>query len=132
MAEYGTSVDTTASPDKVWQIWSDMSTWGDWNPNVSTMEWSGGFQSGTAGVMNTRAGQHDKMKLFDVVPGQGFSLDSSVVPLTYFRFNCLIGSADRKTPVGQWVEVNGALGTIMGGMMGPEVSKEFGTLLSNL
>ncbi len=85
MAEYGTSVDTTASADKVWKIWSDMSTWGDWNPNVSTMDWSGGFQSGTTGVMNTRAGQHHKMKLLDVVPGQSFALETSVVPLTYFR-----------------------------------------------
>jgi Polyketide cyclase / dehydrase and lipid transport len=37
MAEYGTSVETNASPEKVWKIWSDMSTWGAWNPNVSTM-----------------------------------------------------------------------------------------------
>jgi hypothetical protein len=37
MAEYGTSVETAALPDKVWKIWSDMSTWGEWNPNVSTM-----------------------------------------------------------------------------------------------
>jgi hypothetical protein len=28
--------------------------------------------------------------------------------------------------------VKGPLGPIMGGMMGPQVSKEFGTLLSNL
>ena len=35
--EYGTSVETTASADKVWRIWSDMSTWGQWNPNASTM-----------------------------------------------------------------------------------------------
>jgi hypothetical protein len=55
-----------------------------------------------------------------------------VVPLTYFRFNCRIGSAGGKTTVGQWVEVKGPLGPIMGGMMGPQVSKEFGTLLSNL
>jgi len=109
-----------------------MSTWGDWNPNVSTMEWSGGFQSGTTGVMNTRAGQHHKMKLLDVVPGTSFALETSVAPLTYFRFNCRIGSTGGKTTVGQWVEVKGPLGPIMGGMMGPQVSKEFGTLLSNL
>ncbi len=132
MAEYGTSVDTTASPDKVWKIWSDMSTWGDWNPNVSTMDWSGGFQSETTGVMNTRAGQHHKMTLLDVVPGRRFALETSVVPLTTFRFNCRIDSAGGKTSVGQWVQVKGPLGPVLGGMLGPQVSKEFGTLLSNL
>ncbi len=132
MAQYGTSVESTASPDKVWKIWSDMSTWGEWNPNVSTMDWEGGFQSGTTGVMKTRAGQHHKMKLLDVVPGRSFALETSVVPLTTFRFNCRIGSEGGKTTVGQWVEVKGPLGSVLGGMMGPQVSKEFGTLLSNL
>ena len=135
MAEYGTSVETTASPDKVWKIWSDMSTWGDWNPNVSTLDWQGGFQSGTTGVMNTRAGQHHKMKLLDVQPGRSFALETGVVPGTTFRFNCrieLAGGAGGRTRVGQWVEVKGPLGPVLHGMLGPQVSKEFGTLLTNL
>ncbi len=130
--EYGTSVEWAASPDKVWQIWSDMSTWGDWNPNVSTMDWQGGFASGTTGVMNTRAGQHHKMQLVDVQPGHSFALLTSVVPGTRFRFNCRIEPAGAKTKVEQTVEVGGPLGLVMGGMLGPQVSKEFGTLLGNL
>jgi hypothetical protein len=132
MAEYGTSVDSKASPDRVWKIWSDMSTWGEWNPNVSTMDWTGGFASGTTGVMNTRAGQHHKMTLVDVNPGRSFALETSVVPGTRFRFNCRIEPAGSGSKVGQWVEVKGPLGPIMGGMLGPQVSKEFGTLLKNL
>jgi hypothetical protein len=132
MAEYGTSVESTAPADRVWKIWSDMSTWGDWNPNVSTMDWQGGFVSGTNGIMNTRAGQHHKMKLVDVVPGRSFALVTSVVPGTTFRFNCRIDSAGGKTKIGQTVEVKGALGPLLAGMLGPQVSKEFGTLLGNL
>jgi polyketide cyclase/dehydrase/lipid transport protein len=130
--EYGTSVETTASLEKVWRIWSDMSTWGDWNPNVSTMDWQGGFESGTSGVMNTRAGQHHKMQLLDVQPGRGFALETRVVPGTRFRFNCRVEPAGGTTKVSQTVEVLGPLGPVMGGMLGPQVSKEFGTLLQNL
>ena len=130
--EYGTSVETTAAPEKVWRIWSDMSTWGDWNPNVSTMDWQGGFTSGTTGVMNTRAGQHHKMQLLDVQAGRSFALETSVVPGTRFRFNCRVEPAAGKTRVSQTVEVKGPLGPVMGGMLGPQVSKEFGTLLENL
>src|SRR3977135_2403346 len=132
MAEYGKSVVTTASPERVWRIWSDMSTWGDWNPNVSTMDWQGGFQSGTTGGMNTRAGQHHKMRPVAVVPGRSFALLTSVVPGPTFRFNCRIDPAAGTTKVAQYVEVKGPLGPILGGMLGPQVSKEFGTLLANL
>ena len=132
--EYGTSVETSATPDAVWRVWSDMSTWGKWNPNVTTMDWSGGFASGTTGVMNTPSGQHHKMQLVDVVPGRSFALLTAVVPGTRFRFNCRIlpGSAAAKTRVEQTVEVGGPLGPVLQGMLGPGVSKEFGTLLTNL
>ncbi len=132
MPEYGTSVESKATPEKVWKIWSDMTTWGDWNPNVSTMDWQGGFQSGTTGVMNTRAGQHHNMKLLDVNPGRSFALETAVVPGTYFRFNCRIDPAGAGSKVSQMVEVKGPLGPVMRGMLGPQVSKEFGTLLENL
>jgi polyketide cyclase/dehydrase/lipid transport protein len=132
MAEYGTSVDTTAPADRVWKIWSDMSTWGAWNPNVSTMDWQGGFANDTNGIMNTRAGQHHKMGLVDVVPGHSFSLETKVVPGTTFRFNCRIEPAAGKTKISQYVEVKGPLGRLLGGMLGPQVAKEFGTLLGNL
>jgi hypothetical protein len=132
MAEYGTSVASAASADEVWKIWSDMSTWGEWNPNVSSMDWRGGFLSGTGGVMNTRAGQHHKMQLLDVQAGRSFALETTVVPGTRFHFNCRIEPAGGKTKVSQTVEVRGPLGRVMGGMMGPQVSKEFGTLLANL
>ena len=130
--EYGTSVESTASPEKVWQIWSDMSTWGQWNPNVTSMDWQGGFASGTTGVMNTPSGQHHKMQLVDVQPGRSFALLTSVVPGTRFRFNCRIEPANGKTKISQTVEVGGPLGPVMGGMLGPQVSKEFITLLQNL
>jgi hypothetical protein len=132
MAAYGTSVETTAPADKVWKIWSDMSTWGEWNPNVSTMDWQGGFESGTNGIMNTRSGQHHKMKLVDVVPGRSFALETSVVPGTMFRFNCSMVPAGAKTRISQTVEVKGPLGPVLGGILGPQVSKEFGTLVGNL
>src|SRR5256886_14553667 len=85
--EYGTSVETIASPEKVWRVWSDMSTWGEWNPNVSTMDWEGGFASGTAGVMNTNAGQHHQMELGDVQPGRSFALHTRGGSGTRFPFH---------------------------------------------
>src|SRR5487761_417776 len=131
--EYGTSVETTASPEKVWSIWSDMSTWGDWNPNVSTMEGTSGLVQGSEGIMNTKSGQHHKMKLAEVRPGRFFALETRVVPGTMFRFNCSVepGSGG-KTRISQMVEIKGPLGPIVQGMMGPQVSKEFPTLLANL
>ncbi len=130
--EYGTSVETAAAPENVWRIWSDMATWGDWNPNVSSMEWRGAFAAGSTGIMHTRAGQHHEMRLVEVEPGRRFALETGVVPGTTFRFNCRIEPVSAGSRISQTVEVKGPLGGVMGGMLGPQVSKDFGTLLSNL
>src|SRR5487761_129599 len=133
MAEYGSSVETTASPEQIWKVWSDMSTWGDWNPNVSTMDWTGGFVQGSQGIMNTKAGQHHKMTLAEIQAARFFALETTVVPLTRFRFNCRVEpGAAGKTKISQTVEGKGPLGPVVQGMMGPQVSKEFSTLLANL
>ena len=131
MAEYGTSVVSTAPADKVWKIWSDTSTWGEWNPNVSTMELQGPFASGSTAIMNTKAGQHHKMRIVDVQPGRSFALETNVIPGTTFRFNCRVEPVGAETKISQMVEVKGPLG-FLGGMLGPGVSKDFLTLLSNL
>jgi len=96
------------------------------------MDWQGAFTQGSEGVMNTRAGQHHKMKLAEVQAGRFFTLETSVVPGTTFRFNCRVEPAGGKTTISQMVEVKGPLGPILQGMLGPQVSKEFGTLLANL
>ena len=132
MAEYGTSVVSTAPAERVWNIWSDTSTWGDWNPNVSTMELQGPFASGSTAIMNTKAGQHHKMRIVDVQSGRSFALETNVVPGTTFRFNCSVEPVGVESKISQTVEVNGPLGPILRGVLGPQVSKEFGTLLSNL
>ena len=41
-------------------------------------------------------------------------------------------SGGAKTKISQMVEVKGPLGPLLAGMMGPQVSKEFPTLLANL
>lgn len=37
------SVETTASAESVWRLWSDVTTWGDWNADIERIEISGPF-----------------------------------------------------------------------------------------
>jgi hypothetical protein len=131
MSEYGTSVVSTAPADKVWKVWSDTATWGEWNPNVTTMELHGPFATGSTAIMHTKAGQHHKMRIVEVQPGRGFVLETNVIPGTTFRFNCRVEPVGAETKISQTVEVKGPLG-FLGGMLGPGVSKDFGALLSAL
>lgn len=132
MATQERSVETTASPQAVWKLWSDASTWQEWNPDVQSMTLNGPFAAGTTGVMKTKQGTRQIM-LSDVVPGRSFRLETTVIPLTRFAFDCKIASGTSgKTTVSQSVTVGGPLGGLVGGMMGKQIADTFPPLLQGL
>ena len=132
MATQERSVETSASPQAVWKLWSDTSTWQDWNPDVQAMTLSGPFAAGTTGTMKTKQGTR-QIVLSDVVPGRSFRLETTVIPLTRFLFDCQVAAGPSgKTRVSQAVTVGGPLGGLVGGMMGKQVADTFPALLQGL
>src|SRR5262245_56628605 len=50
------SIETTASPESIWRLWSDVPSWGDWNADIERIEISGPFAVGSTIAM-TPVGQ---------------------------------------------------------------------------
>jgi hypothetical protein len=132
VAEHGRSRETSAPAEKVWQIWSDTSTWGEWNPNVTTMDMPPPIALGKTGVMNTPAGRHHHMKVVDVQPGRSFTLETSVIPLSTFRFMCRVEPVGEGTRISQTVKVVGPMGWLFDPMMGDRIAQDFDKLLDGL
>jgi hypothetical protein len=109
-----------------------VSTWGRWNPNVSEMTLEGPFQTGTTGTMKTREGRAHRMTLSSVQPGRAFSLQTSVIPLTRFQFNCEVVPDAGGSRISQNIGIEGPLGAVAGPMMGERIAKTFEPLLDNL
>jgi len=132
MADNQRSVDTSASPAAVWKIWSDTSTWAEWNPDVQSMTLNGPFAAGTSGTMKTKQGTR-QVQLTEVVPGRSFRLETTVIPLTRFAFECqVVAGPAGKTTISQAIRVGGPLGGVVGGMMAPQIANTFLPLLQGL
>jgi uncharacterized protein YndB with AHSA1/START domain len=132
MADNLRSVETSASPAAVWKIWSDTSTWQEWNPDVQSMTLNGPFAAGTSGTMKTKQGTR-QVQLTEVVPGRSFQLETTVIPLTRFAFECqVVAGPTGKTTISQCIRVGGPLGGVLGGMMAPQIANTFLPLLQGL
>src|SRR4029077_4085887 len=118
MASNERSVETKAIPQTAWKLWSDTSTWPEWNPDMQSMTLNGPFAVGTTGTMKTKQGTR-AILLTEVVPGQSFRLETTVIPLTRFAFVCKVspGSAGQTT-LSQSIQVGGPLRGLRGGMLG--------------
>jgi uncharacterized protein YndB with AHSA1/START domain len=132
MADNQRSVETNASPAAVWKIWSDTSTWAEWNPDVQSMTLNGPFATGTSGTMKTKQGTR-QVQLTEVVTGRSFRLETTVIPLTRFAFECqVVAGPAGKTTISQAIRVGGPLGGVVGGMMAPQIANTFLPLLQGL
>jgi uncharacterized protein YndB with AHSA1/START domain len=126
------SVETAASPQAVWKIWTDTSRWQEWNPEVQSMALNGPFAAGTTGTMKTKQGTR-AVQLTEVVPGTSFRLETTVIPLTRFAFQCqVVAGPAGKTTISQGIRVGGPLGGLVGGMMGRQIADTFPALLQGL
>ena len=132
MAAQERSVETKASPQAVWRIWSDTATWPEWNPDVQSMALDGPFTAGTTGRMKTKQGTR-RVQLTDVAPGRSFRLETTVIPLTRFAFECQVAAGPAgNTTISQGIRVGGPLGGLVGGMMSWQIADTFPALLRGL
>ena len=132
MAEQERSVETKASPQAVWKIWSDTSTWPEWNPDVQSITLDGPFAAGTSGTMKTKQGT-GQVQLTDVVPGGSFRLETTVIPLTRFAFVCRVAAGPSGgTTISQGIRVSGPLAGLVAGMMSRQIADTFPPLLQGL
>ena len=67
--EHTGTVTSTAPAEAVWALWSDPTTWSDWDPSVVGVIFDGPFEQGTVGTM-TLAGPFEVPVSLEVVePG---------------------------------------------------------------
>ena len=132
MAETSRSVETSASPERVWTVWSDPSTWPSWNPDIRYVNLNGPFADGTTGTMETNSGGKHNISLSAVEPNRGFTLTSDMpMPATKLDFRCAIEPAGAGSRVSQGVTVKG-LFSFMGGQITARITPSFEPLLEGL
>ena len=67
------TVETTASPAAIWNIWQDVENWNTWDAGIEYSRLDGPFQTGTTGILKPKEGPLVKTKLTGVEPLKGFS-----------------------------------------------------------
>ena len=131
MANAGASLATSASPERLWRIWSDPPTWSSWNPDVRSATLNGPFAVGTTGTLVTKQARH-KITITALERGRSFTLEAKPMPVMVLRFTCRIDPSDAGATIGQSVEVAGLLAALFGKPMAEQIALTFPPILEAL
>lgn len=126
------SLESQASPEAVWRVWSNTSGWPSWNPDVQAMSVPGPFVPGATGTMTTKAGTH-RIRIAEVEPGRSFRLETSPIPLARFAFHCRVEPVGAgKSRVSQGISMSGPLAPLFFSMMAKRIADGFVPILQGL
>src|SRR3954447_14286813 len=126
------AIETTATPQVIWEIWADVLHWGDWNPDVERIEISGAFEAGSAITMTPRGQEAIELRLAEAVEPERFVDEADlgdVVVRTTHRIEPL--DADRACVVYS-MEISGPAADTVGPELGPSISADFPEVLAAL
>jgi uncharacterized protein YndB with AHSA1/START domain len=132
VASYGQSRETKAAPERLWQLWSDTSTWPSWNPDIQEVNLDRPLGPGASGTMRTKSGGTHNIAISDVEPGRSFVLESDGVPATKLHFKCEVAPTSGGSRISQTVTLHGPLAFLFGPMMGGRIAQSFRPLLEGL
>lgn len=60
------NIETTASPEAIWRLWSEVATWPDWNGDIARIEISGPFAVGSTISMTPIGGDTVELRIAEV------------------------------------------------------------------
>jgi uncharacterized protein YndB with AHSA1/START domain len=126
------SIETTASPEAIWRLWSDVAGWPEWNADIEHIEISGPFAAGST-ISMTPVGQDPvELRIAEAVEPDLFVDEAEladVVVRTVHRVEPLEGDRNR---VIYRMEISGPAADSVGPEIGPQISADFPETLAAL
>ena len=72
MWSYEHSIQTDVDAQRIWQLWTDVAGWGNWNADLEHVELAGPFAVGSRITMTPKGQEPVELTLAEVVPGEQF------------------------------------------------------------
>lgn len=132
LPEYEHSAETTAAPDDVWRLWSDVAAWPQWNDGIQKAELDGPFAAGTTFTMTPPGDEPIRMRLTEIVPGALFTDEMDGGDFIVRTVHRLEPAADGRTRIVYRTEISGPAAGQVGPQLGPAITADFPDVLAAL
>jgi len=132
MWEYEHSAETTAAPQVVWRLWSDVAGWPQWNNGIEKIAVDGPFAVGTTFTMTPPGDEPIRMRLAEIVPGELFADEMDGGDFTVRTVHRLEPTPGGQTRITYRTEITGPAADQAGPALGPAIIADFPQVLAAL
>ena len=111
------SIQTSVQPQAVWRLWSDPSTWREWDLGLKDAHLDGAFAVGAAGELTPKSGPKTRFRITAVERGRNYTF-ATALPLARLEITRTILSTN-PTVFEHQVTFKGPLGGLWAQFFGP-------------
>jgi len=116
------TVETTGSPEKIWEVWQDVKNWNSWDHGIEFSSIDGPFAEGTKGTLKPKGGPLVNTELTKVEPLRMF-VDESKLFLAKILVSHYLTESNGKTVVTHQIEMKGPLAIVFAFLIGRTMKK---------
>lgn len=124
MWKFEHTVTTAAGLAEIWALYSDITTWTQWDEGISHASLAGPFASGTSGLLQLQGQEALAFQLTEVDPFRGFS-DVTDIPGTgiQIHFTHRLEPVEEGTKVTHTVSITGSHADALASNLGPDLTR---------
>jgi uncharacterized protein YndB with AHSA1/START domain len=126
------SIETTAAPETIWRLWSDVDGWPRWNADLDRVELSGPFAQGSAITMFPREDDPIELTIAEADEPEGFTDQADLGPVVVRTAHRVERLGDTRSRIVYRMEITGPEADTLGPQIGPEITADFPEVLDKL
>jgi hypothetical protein len=119
------SVETAATPERIWELWADVPTWPERNADLERAELSGPFAAGSTITMFAAGDDPIELTITEAAPPERFVDQADLCEAVVRTIHRLDRVGDDRIHVTYRMEIAGPQGDSLGPEIGPQISADF-------
>ena len=128
---FSCTVQISAPSKAIYELYSAVSNWPAWDPEVERASISGPFARGTVGTLKPKGGPESKIELIEVSSGKSFKVRCRL-PLCEMTFDHALTGTASLTTATHSVSFTGPLAPVFGFLIGRGIKNTLPATLNGL
>ncbi len=125
------SIGISSSPEQIFAIYKDISSWPEWDPDIEAVGLDGEFEAGTKGWLKPVGAPKTATRMLSVDAPYAFVVESKL-PLCTMQFRHTLTRSNNQTIATHTVLFDGPLAFIFRPLIGRIIKKGIGSTMQGL
>jgi len=126
------SVETTAAPETIWKLWTDVGDWPRWNADLDRAELTGAFAPGSEITMFPREDDPIELSIAEADEPERFVDQADLGPVVVRTAHRVERLGPDRSRIVYRMEITGPEADTLGPQIGPEITSDFPDVLAKL